>query len=166
MKRLLWWLAALVMLVVPERCILAQQGHPMVMNRAATPNDEKLDPSIGWISEYQQPFIYQIWWAEIAECEGLPLDTERARHVQFFQVNAPEFIPPDVPAVVYAITYGEVYEGQIYVAFPYIWNKQLVSHEMLHELRLLAGDPNWADHDPRFYGQCHQKVSGEPEPNT
>lgn len=168
MKRLkdFAWFLGFCILVLPAFAKLgAQQGHPPAMRTFASQNDEKLDPTIPWISEYQQPFIYQVWWAEIAQCEGLPLDPERARRVQFFQVNAPDFIPENVPAIVYAVTYGEAYDGQTYVAYPYLWNKQLISHEMIHLLRKLAGDPNWMDHDPRYYGRCRMMSSGTPEPN-
>lgn len=166
MRRLAWWLFALAFSVVPERCVQAQQGHPPIMHDFASQNDKKLDPTLPWMSEYHQPFIYQVWWNEIAQCEGLPLDPERARHVQFFQVNATDFIPEGVPAIVYAVTFGRVYDGQTYVAYPFIWNKQLIEHEMLHLLRAWNGDPQWDNHDPQFYARCNLKSAGEPEPNA
>lgn len=168
MKRLreFAWFVGFCILVLPAFAKLgAQQGHPPVMKTFASQNDEKLNPNIPWMSEYRQPFIYQVWWAEIAQCEGLPLNPEQARRVQFFQVNAPDFIPEGVNAIVYAVTFGEVYDGQTYVAYPFIWNKQLIEHEMLHLLRAWNGDPEWENHDPRFYARCNLKSAGEPAPN-
>ena len=157
------WLAGFLILALPAFAKMgAQQGRAPVMPGAATNNAVKLDPSLPWVSEYAPPFIYEIWWREIAKCEGLPFPVERARQVQYFQVNAPDFIPGDVDAIVYAVTYEQ---GQTFVAYPYIWNKALVKHEFLHLLLMWAGDPKWYEHNPHFYDRCGVASVGVPEPN-
>lgn len=157
----------------------AQQGKPPTMHEFRVERPVKVDPSLDWLSEYRQPFIYQLWWQEIAACEGLPVPWEKVRRVQFFQVNAPSFLPKDVGAVVYAITYGDSrpdsirarvptpplgrFDSQVYIANTLIWNRAIVEHEALHLLRMWAGDPFWYDHSDVYYGaRCRVPASGEP----
>lgn len=159
-----YFIFAVFILPLVDKALLGQQGRPMFMDRARTRYDYKVDPTLPWISEYRQPVIYQIWWQEIAACEGLPLDVRNVDHVQFFQVNAPDFIPKDMDAIVYAVTFGE--QEQVYIANPYIWNRAIVEHEALHLIRKWAGDPYWYDHSPQFYGErCRVPSSGTPPPN-
>ena len=167
MKRIrefLRWVGFLVLILpaITSRVAKGQQGPPPAMRSFETSTNVKLDPSLAWMSEYSQPFIYELWWAEIAACQGLSLDWEKVRKVQFFQVNAKHFVPDVTPASVLAITFGE---GQIFVAYPYIWNRSLIEHEMLHLLLKLAGDPNWYLHNPWRYWRCGLVPSGEPPPN-
>jgi len=156
----------MVLVVAPlQRKLGAQQGHPPVMTEAWTKNEQRLDLSLPWMSEYAQPFIYQVWWSEIANCEGIPFNPDQTSKVQFFQVNGPDFIPGHTVAIVYAVTYGEAFDGQVYVAEPYIWNKALVEHEMVHMLLKLAGDPRWDIHDPKLFERCGITTFGPPLPN-
>lgn len=165
MKALLRWLWFLLCLLPAiTQKVEGQQGKEPAMREFRVESLNKSDPSLQWMSEYRQPFIYQIWWQEIAACEGLPLPWEKIRKVQFFQVNAPSFLPKDVGAVVYAVTYGD--EEQVYIANPLIWNRAIVEHEVLHLLRMWAGDPTWFNHDPHWYGErCRVPASGEPPKN-
>lgn len=140
----------------------AQQGRPPFMQTFQTRNEAKLDPSLPWMSEYRPPFIYQVWWREIADCEGLKIPPDSLKQVQYFQVNAPSFVPEDVPYVVYAVTYEN---GQTFVAEPYIWNESLVKHEFLHTLLRWAGDPLWYEHDPKRFMSCGLRIAGEPPDN-
>lgn len=142
-----------------------QQGHPPVMLGASTENAEKLDPTLPWISEYKAPPIYYSWIQELAQCEGLPFNLDRVKKIQWFQVNGPDFIPFGVPYVVYGITYAEAFDGQTYVAYSLIWNRQLVKHEALHSLLKMAGVPTWNEHDPRYFERCGIKTYGPPDPN-
>jgi hypothetical protein len=161
-KAFLFAWAVIGLLAVTCKVARGQQGPPPVMTSFRTQSTVKLDPSLGWMTEYSQPFIYELWWAEIAACEGLPLDWAKVRRVQFFQVNAPKFVPVDIEAVVLAITYDS---DQVFIANPYIWNRSLVSHEMLHLLLKWAGDPTWYFHNPDRYARCGLRASGEPPPN-
>lgn len=157
------WFLGFCVLVLPSLAKLgAQQSPKPVVSNVATSNSKKLDPTLPWMSEYHAPFVYQLWWGEIAACEGLPLPLDKELAVQYYQVNGPDFIPDDLEIVVYAVTYDV---DQTYVAYPYIWNKALVTHEAVHLLRLWAGDPRWWDHDPRFYGKCNLRSIGPPPPN-
>lgn len=142
-----------------------QQGHLPVMLGASTRNTDKVDPSLPWISEYKPPAIYYLWIQQLASCEGLPFDLERIRKVQYFQVNAPLFIPDGVDAVVYAVTFAEAFDGQTYIGLTWVWNRALVSHEALHVLLKLAGDPRWYEHDPARFEKCGLHIYGPPEPN-
>lgn len=162
LNKFAWFVGSLLFMLSVAAKLGAQQGRPPVMHGARTKNTEKLDPTLPWMSEYRAPFIYEVWWREIAACEGLPLPIEKVRRVQYFQVNAPDFIPDEVDAIVYAVTFDE---GQSFIAYPYIWNKALIGHEALHLLRLWAGDPKWYDHNPRFYDRCGIRAMGVPEPN-
>lgn len=163
MKSLLRFIGQVLFFLAVASSMEAQQGHPMAIGSVRTEFDDKINPELPWVSEYAQPFIYQLWWSEIAQCEGLPLPVEKTRKVQFFQVNAPDFIPQDVDAVVYAVTYGQSYDGQTYVAYPYLWNRLLIEHEMLHQLLMWWGDPLWFDHGPRFE-TCGLHTYGPPTP--
>jgi len=82
----------------------SRANSPLVKS-VQTDNEVKLNPSLGWISEYHAPVIYQLWWREIADCEGLPLPLDSLRKVQYFQVNGPDFIPEGIDAIVYAVTF-------------------------------------------------------------
>lgn len=157
-----WAFFAVFLLPAISKTMLGQQGAKPVLTEVRTQNPYPLDPTLPWISEYKQPFIYQAWWFEIAACQHLPLDQVKAARVQFFQVNAPDFIPKDVDAIVLAITYDI---GQVYVANPLIWNKALVQHEQTHLLLKWAGDPNWFRHDPRRFTACGLMIGGPPPPN-
>ncbi len=159
MKTFARFIGSLIFFLAIAAQMGAQQGKPMVMKDASTSTYEKLDPTLPWISEYHAPVIYHIWWSEIARCEGLPVPWDKVAKVQYFQVNAPDFVPEDVPVVVLAVTYEE---GQTFVAYPHIWNKTLIQHEAVHFLRLWAGDPNWTDHNPRYYERCGIVAAGTP----
>lgn len=154
----------LLALVMPcaENTLLSQQGAPPVMKSARTWNTVKLDLTLPWVSEYRPPFIYQVWWAELAGCEGLPLPMDSVRKVQYFQVNGPDFIPDDEQSIDFAVTYDV---GQTFVAEPYIWNRALIKHEALHLLLMWAGDPKWFHHDPQFFDRCGVVSSGVPPEN-
>lgn len=139
-----------------------QQGPPPVLTDVFTEFETKLNPSLDWISEYKAPPIYMQWWSELANCEGLPLPADSLRKVQYFQVNAPTFIPNGVDAIVYGVTYEN---DQTYVGYSWIWNRSLITHEALHLLLKWSGDPNWYDHGPRFE-QCGLRTYGPPPPNS
>jgi hypothetical protein len=158
------WFVGFCILILPTLVskLGAQQGPRPIVKQVATDNPIRLDPSLPWLSEYSAPFIYQKWWAEIAQCEGLPLPADSLRKVQYFQVNGPDFIPDDLDAVVFAVTYQN---NQTYVSEPYIWNEALIKHEALHLLLKWAGDPTWYMHDPIRFLSCGLSIAGEPAPN-
>lgn len=166
MKRLAsflkWAVFAFVFLPILDKHLGAQQGRPPLVTSVQTDNEIKLDPKLGWISEYHAPFIYQLWWRQIADCEGLPLPADSLKKVQYFQVNEPDFIPDGVDAIVYAVTFEA---DQTFIAYPYIWNESLVKHEALHLLLRWKGDPNWYLHDPVRFSSCGLRIAGQPPPN-
>lgn len=79
--------------------------------------------------EYGQPKIYEAWWHEIAACERIKLP-ESHKQVRFFEVNGAAFMPAEFPLWLDGATYPAI--SEIYLATPYVLNKEVVTHEMLH----------------------------------
>lgn len=102
--------------------VAAQPGTPWWMLMARSPLK---------VTEYSQPFIYSVWWGEIASCEGLPVpDSALQASVQFFSVPTPYFASEFQGML--AGTYD--YEPAVYIGAPYVWEEGIVKHEMLHML--------------------------------
>ncbi|HYK81603.1 MAG TPA: hypothetical protein VEU55_00540 [Gemmatimonadales bacterium] len=89
-------------------------------------------------TEFSPPAVYRTWWAEIAACAGLSGDFAA---IDWYQVVGTSYSCP-------------AYEGScsgwwqpphtIYLAAAWVNDRQLVEHEMLHDL-LQRGD-----HPPVF----------------
>jgi hypothetical protein len=129
MKRLerLFWYLGFFFIALPAITskVQGQQRMPPVLEFGVRPGYSPI------LLEYPAPPMYEDWWKEIAACEGLPLPPEHVQ-VQFVALSAREFFPLDDPG--WAIGYAHVWSGQLYLAFPYIGDKTIVMHEMLHFL--------------------------------
>jgi hypothetical protein len=137
------WIVGFMLLVLPMLEELgAQDDNPPVLFLAVRPPTELV------IIEYPPLGVYEIWWQELAACEHLPLPIEHIK-VQFFAVNGREFWPFIDPG--WAIGYAAVRSGQLYFAFPYIANADIVKHEMLHFFQFWKGD--FRDHPVELYGE-------------
>lgn len=93
------------------------------------------------VREYTQPFIYSLWWAEIATCEGLPVPSSAQQaSVQWFIVPSNFFTMDEfIGDPMLAGTWDK--EPSVYMGYPYVYEQPTVMHEMLHvELR-------WAGYD-------------------
>lgn len=118
--------------------------------------------SISWIGAYDQPAIYEQWWHEIADCEGLPLPSEHTR-VQFYSVNADLFLPAgyrDNGVQFLGMTYPDLLE--IYVGTRYVLRKGLVTHETLHIILAYNGKRLGAEHPPDFFEVCGLHATATP----
>ena len=49
--------------------------------------------SLDWVGLYDQLEPYARWWKETAACARIPLHTARVDSVQFYYVNAADFLP-------------------------------------------------------------------------
>lgn len=160
------WLLAFLFLVLPVVTAEGQQGPPAIIAVDTTLTQGALvNPSLPRISEYRPPAIYIEWVRAVAACEGLPFPEEKFRRVQFFQVNARDFYPPRSDDAAYAATFATAYSGQVYVAYPLIWNRQIIGHEALHLLLYWSGDRKWYEHDYQRFTSCGLAIGGEPIPN-
>lgn len=122
------------------------QQRPAPKHRAydyATWTGNKTDSLV--VAEYTQPFIYSLWWAQIADCEGLEIPTpEQQASVQWFLVPSNFFTMDDwIGDPMLAGTWDK--EPSIYMGQPYVFEEATVKHEMLHvELRWAGFElKNW-----------------------
>ena len=146
MKRLrafLAWLGFLLLVLpcLPGACE-AQKPAILVL---AWPEKAEIFP-------YSQPAIYDDWWHEIADCEGLALPADYAK-VQFFAVNDSAFVPAALPLLsVYAVTFAA--EDQIFISEPLIWTAHLIKHEMMHWILKRNGFDFGPWHPAEFFTRC------------
>lgn len=127
------------------------EAHPENFQRMA-PVD-MLEP----YREYRQKKIYETWWREIAECEGLELPGSY-KQVRFFHVNGRAFMPAEYPVWLDGLTYPKI--GRIYVATPYIFSEALVKHEMLHWILWALGYRLTDQHPVEMFEKCGIHIQG------
>lgn len=141
---LAWFALCVLPLVVAEDC--GAQKPPVI--RLMRPDS---------IVAYSQPAIYATWWREIAECEGLESFPDITPLVHFFEVKAPDFLVVGVGSVL-----GATFplDGQIFIATPFLWDKRLVEHEMMHILLWLNGYNFGEYHPAEFFDVCGLKPWG------
>lgn len=110
-----------------------------------------MQPSLR-VTEYSQPFIYSLWWSEIASCEGFPVpDSAEQATVQFFSVPSSYFALGQMRGML-AGTYA--HEPSIYMGAPYVWDEGIVKHEMLHVILGWAGYEFQNFHPAEFFERC------------
>jgi hypothetical protein len=90
------------------------------------------------VTEYSAPFIYSLWWSEIAACQGAPMpDGQMQKSVQWFVVASNHFTLDDNQGGILAGTYPDA--ATIYMGQPYVFDEGTVKHEMLHMMLFWAG---------------------------
>lgn len=124
------------------------QQRPPAQHKAY---DKDMNPVA--VTEYSAPFIYSVWWGEIASCEGFPVPTQKQqRSVQWFSV-ASSFFGLDNPIFgMLAGTWDE--EPSIYMGAPYVWEKGTVEHEMMHMVLRWNGFEMGNYHPPEIFEVC------------
>jgi hypothetical protein len=133
---------ALILLMIACAEAGAQPGRPPQLDYGVRPGYSSL------VLDYPEPAEYEVWWHEIAACERLPLPPIHFQ-VQYFAVAAREFWPMTEGG--WAIGYAHVWGNQLYLAFPYLDDKAIVEHEMLHFLMYWQGEE--PGHPESRYGE-------------
>jgi hypothetical protein len=119
----------------------------------------KVSPMYTRISEFiPDAKVYERWWREIADCQGLPLPVQHLQ-IKWVQINAVHFYDadydkPDATGLMYwdlGKSYLEL--GIIMIAMPYRYDEEVIKHEMTHFLMVWAGEK--PGHSPLHYsGAC------------
>jgi hypothetical protein len=138
----------LALLAVAPSFVGAQRPPTVTSVRHSKPFKEVL--SLDWVGLYDQLEPYARWWKETASCAGIPLQVARVDSVQFYYVNAVDFLPAptDKPnRMVGAVTYAAT--EQIYVSILHLRDEIVVKHEMIHQILYWWGEPTW-DNDARM----------------
>ena len=128
---------------------LASAQRPPVITSVRHANTVKEIQSLDWVGLYDQLEPYARWWKETAACAGIPLPPSRPDSVQFYYVNAVDFVPvpTDKPdRMVAGVTYAA--REQIFLSVLRLRNEITVKHEMLHEILFWWGERDW-DNDAR-----------------
>lgn len=83
---------------------------------------------------------YRTWWNEISACSGLEGDVDAVR---FFRVTAPLYLAETQFPCGEGLRCNGLWEAphDISIAPAYLSNRQLVEHEMLHDLLGAPGHP-------------------------
>lgn len=119
-----------------------------------------IDTAFPASSSYIPDKVYDRWWHEIAECEGLPLPPFYAL-VRWHQINASFFADSAGAAVeekaganiswFAAVSYLNTW--QTFVALPYRYVEEVIKHEMLHWL-LRWHAAITQGHPSPYFGRC------------
>lgn len=138
------WFLGFCILLLPALAKLGAQGR---LPPVVTPGEWlKADFTLPDMREYEQPAIYDAWWAEIAQCEHVILPVELARSVRFVFVNS-ETMVVDMDPGVYGFSSAPT--KTIYIALAQIYNEQIIKHEMLHWLDYVNGIDEGRTYHPR-----------------
>jgi len=124
--------------------------RPPIVASVRHANTMKKMQSLDWVGLYDQLEPYTRWWKETATCAGVPLHSARVDSVQFYYVNAADFLPTptDKPDhMVAAVTYAA--REQIFLSVLHLRNESVVKHEMMHQVLYWWGEPDW-DNDARI----------------
>ncbi|MDQ6769473.1 MAG: hypothetical protein M3Z54_05760 [Gemmatimonadota bacterium] len=134
------------------------------LRASVRPNDSaKVDRSLPWVSEYEQPLVYASWWKEIADCEKLILPTELIKAMHFVQINARSFRRGVMAEALYGFTDSR--HLTIYIAQGSVLDKSLITHEIVHQLNYWSGFDAGADsHPPDQFENCGIHTVGPPLP--
>lgn len=83
---------------------------------------------------------YRAWWDEISACSGLEGDVDAVR---FYRVTFPLYLAETQFPCGDGLRCNGLWEAphDISIAPAYLWNRQLVEHEMLHDLLGAPGHP-------------------------
>jgi hypothetical protein len=119
-------------------------------------NTEKAVDKLDWVGLYDQLDPYRRWWKETADCISIPLPESRLDSVQFYFVNAPDFVPAptDKPSrVVVGVTYAA--SEQIYLSATRLRDERTVKHEMMHQILFWWGERDWDNDGRPEFKQCN-----------
>lgn len=142
------------------------QLHTFRVPRSVAMVDSTAAPT----ARYVHDEIYERWWREIAACEGLALPPAHA-FVRWFYINALFFADSAVALeeehagrdVTWLAAGSYLFEMQTFVALPYLYDEEVIKHEMLHWLLMWSGIAV-DGHPVPYYGRCgvYAKYSGSP----
>ena len=130
-----------LILLIPS---LASAQRPPVITSVRHANTVKEIQALDWVGLYDQLEPYGRWWKETAACAGIPLPPSRPDSVQFYYVNAVDFVPTptDKPnRMVAGVTYAT--REQIFLSVLCLRNEIAVKHEMLHQILFWWGEADW-----------------------
>ena len=150
-----------VTLLAPLRSAKSQDAgfRPPIVKSFRHANTVKKIDSLDWIGLYEQLEPYPRWWKETAGCAGIPLPASRPDSVQFYYINAPEFVPTPIEQgakMVAGITYTS--NEQIYLAVVRVRDQFTVKHEMLHQILYWWGEPDWHDDARPEFKRCGLQI--------
>lgn len=150
-----FWLMALL----PFAPSLTRAQRPPAIASFRHANTVREILSLDWVGLYDQLEPYARWWKETATCARIPLHTARVDSVQFYYVNAADFLPSptDKPnRMVAAVTYAA--REQMFLSVRHLRNEIVVKHEMMHQILYWWGEPDW-DNDARIeFKRCGLQV--------
>jgi hypothetical protein len=133
--------------------------RPPIVTSVRHANTVKDVPSLDWVGLYDQLEPYARWWKETATCAAVPLNGARVDSVQFYYINAADFLPTptDKPnRMVAAVTYAA--REQIFLSVLHLRNEVVVKHEMMHQILYWWGESDW-DNDARTeFKKCGLQV--------
>jgi hypothetical protein len=115
--------------------------------------------ALDWVGLYEQLENYRGWWKETAACARVPLHSARVDSVQFYYVNAVDFLPTptDKPnAMVAAVSYAA--SEQIFLSVLHLKNEIVVKHEMMHQILYWWGEPDWNNDARVEFKRCGLQV--------
>jgi hypothetical protein len=141
-----------LILLVPS---LASPQRPPALTSVRHANAVKEIQSLDWVGLYEQLEPYARWWKETAACAGIPLPPSRPDSVQFYYVNAVDFVPmpTDKPdRMVAGVTYAA--REQIFLSVLRLRNEVAVKHEMLHQILYWWGERDWHDDARAEFKRC------------
>lgn len=133
--------------------------RPPIVASVHHANTVKEIPSLSWVGLYDQLAPYTRWWKETADCAGVPLHTARVDSVQFYYINAPDFLPAPTNkpnSMVAAVTYAS--REQIYLSVLHLRNEIVVKHEMMHQILYWWGEPDWDSDGRAEFKRCGLQV--------
>lgn len=119
-----------------------------------------VDTTFPGSSSYIPDKVYDRWWHEIADCEGLTLPPLYSS-VRWYQINALVFADSVTASadetagkpVSWLAAGSYLLELQIFVALPYRYTEEIIKHEMLHWLLFWNGI-SMGGHPAPYYGRC------------
>jgi hypothetical protein len=153
------WMAVMLLAPLPAATSQTSGFRPPVVTSFRHANTVKRIDSLDWIGLYEQLEPYSRWWKETAACAGIPLPASRPDSVQFYYINAPEFVPAPIEKgnkMVAGITYAA--SEQIYISILRARDQITVKHEMLHQILYWWGETNWHDDARPEFRRCGLQI--------
>lgn len=117
-------------------------------SREATPDDY-------WnVVEYEPPEVYEIWWEDMERCV---VWLEPTSGIDYDDITWYVVFTERMNGVVMAYYFPD--PPRIFVAYPEVYNGDVISHEMVHALI----DPR-KGHPTPPYGYCAPETGSSPPP--
>lgn len=133
---------------------LSAQRPPAVTSFRHASATKAID-TLDWVGLYEQLDPYARWWKETAACADIPLPASRTDSVQFYYINAPDFLPiptDKMDRMVAGVTYAA--NEQIYLSVLRLRDQTTVKHEMLHQILYWWGEKDWHDDARPEFKRC------------